>query len=254
MGVCLPGLPVVPGTLDKLLYDWFGYRATIRNGEWYIPDTDHKLQMGPSDALKMHPRIELHHNNLLEASKLLADAVPDDFDEYFETHKIPDNIKVLSDFGLTSELEIALTKITISKKDELVHNLYKILLPLMLDKVGVRYVVPISLDATMLQSHFSFAKISLLAQRFGKTAMQRLIKGHNVLGGLEMSGALDILGFVDALTRLAPINFTFPIRRHGCSWHFYTDGYSRPNHLINQGFAQQFLTGINPRTTEVQGR
>jgi hypothetical protein len=248
-GIRLSGVPVTPGTIDNLLREWFGYQVEERDGEWWIPESDSALRDGPPQILTMHPRIELNPDRFPEIADKMISAVPDDFDEY--VNPPPANVDILGTLGVLSELNCATTETELAPPPALKRVLVEKLLPLLTTEFKATNVVPVSLSAGMQQQYFSFAKVSLLTQLFGGGRLEELLHDKNAFSGIEITGALDILGFVDALTRLIPIAFSLPVRRRGCTWHFYGDGFFPMKSLACHGLFQDFLRGINPRSADI---
>ena len=115
-GLRFPNIPVKPGTLDALLRDWFGYRAVVQNGEWFVPPTDNALRAGPGDALTIHPRFRLDRTNLKSVASQMLAAVPRDFDEHLpELRKtLPEKVEVPGGLGFASELHAYLTEVSVA--------------------------------------------------------------------------------------------------------------------------------------------
>ena len=250
----IAGVPAVSGTVDKLLREWFGYSPEIRDGEWYIPGSDPALRSGPPDVLNHGPRLVLDPSNFASVAEKLAASVPSDFDEHVESamRTIPWGVKLPGEFGLLSEIHLVTTKIAVSTKGKLARCLADELLPLFHDKLKLRYVVPVSLNSSVQQGYFSFAKLAALAEQDPNRDFKRVVEDLKPMAGLEMPAGYDVLLFVDALTRLVPVLFTWPVRRHGCTWHFYGDGFATLPHLATHGLFQDFIAGINPRTADAR--
>lgn len=210
------------------------------------------MRAGPPDVPTMHPRITLDPANFRGAAEEMVAAVLREHEEGLESAraKLPREIPVASDFGLHSQLHVALTKVGILPLENLEQHLEKELLPLMVKELGYKYVVPVSVNAPAQQSYSSFAKNVLVAQRFGPSQLERRVLKSRALHGIELSG-FDILGIVDGLTRLAPVAFTMPVDRPGSAWHFYADGFRSWPLVANRGLFGEFMSQVSPRSEEV---
>jgi hypothetical protein len=122
------------------------------------------------------------------------------------------------------------------------------LLPTLVRIFNVKYVVPISVSASKLQNYISFAKVSLLAEQFGTSKLDALIHRAGAFEGIQIT-PLDILSYLDSVTRAAPIPITLPVRHQGCVWHFYGDGFPVFPLLSCRGLFQEFLHELHPRFT-----
>ncbi len=242
----------IPGSADTLLADWFGYKAVPEGDGLVVPDSDRALRAGPADIIEILPRISLLETPHSEVARKLAAAVPDDFDEYFKSagSELPEDIKIPGGFGNASELYKVTTEVAISTKEHLPEVIDKSLIPFLVDKFNVTHVTPIFIKAIQQQQYFSLAKMALLHNRVSPEEAGELVNRDRVLGGIEMSGALDILNFVDALTRLAPVLFSIPIQRHGCVWHFTANAGKVLPVIGCRGMFQDFVTMLSPRYTK----
>ena len=251
-GLRFPKIPAKPGTLDTLLRDWFGYRAVVQNGEWFVPPTDRALRAGPRDALKIHPRRILNQTKLKSVASKMLEAIPSDFDEHLpELRKtLPEKVKVPGGLGFASELHAYLAEVSVAGEEQVEEALVDRLLPLLMDKFGVQYIVPVTVAAERVQQYSSFGKVTLLAQRNPWPRVNELLKDKKAFLGIQLN-SLDVLDFVDALTRCAPVAFTLPVRRYGCTWHFLGPGlFTFPSLLVRSVF-QDFLTTVSsPRSDD----
>lgn len=238
-----------PPGLGDLLRDWFGYQAHVENSYWVIPDTDHALRQGPKSILTMGPAIPLTSKTFHEVSLRLADVIHPEFEEGHTAalKGLPKEVKTQGGLGLHSEISKCLIDVSISNKTKLPKILSEALLPLMHEKLNAKFVVPVSINASKQQSYFSFAKASFIAQHQGEKGLEEFQKRRDSLSGIEMSGGLEILTFVDAMTRLSPMVFTLPVHSHGCSWHFYADGVYMLPRESNVSLLQEFVLDLSPR-------
>ncbi|MCC3303711.1 hypothetical protein [Sneathiella sp. HT1-7] len=105
----------------------------------------------------------------------------------------------------------------------------------------LEFATPITVDLKLQESIFSFTKIALLIEKLGLDAVKGKSKTDDAMAGLKQA-SLQIPDYVDALTRLYPIIFTFPFKRTGCSWHFYSrDLFGLPYDLTTS-FSDQFTS------------
>lgn len=243
----ISGLPkddVAAQTLQAM----FGYRACWECGKWMIPENDPALMRGPPEALKMHHQIALDRNRFPDVAQKMVEVIPKHYEEFDREAKrdVPDKINIPGGFGLSTDLSLALNKVAFALKDELTECISETLLPIMVEKFNAQYVVPITVNAEQQQTYQSFAKVILLAQHHGSDKIKNLIE-KKVSSGIAMD-PLSILSCFDSLTRYAPIAFSMPVRRHGCSWHFYGDGFKFFNILATQGIFQELLYTEHPRS------
>ena len=237
------------GRLDEYLKEAFGFSAVVKNDEWLIPARDPKLKEGPPDVIVMHPRIELSQGQFRDVAQRMLDAIPTAHEEALKTaaRELPSELTFVSGFGLHSKVHQALTMTVVLSGEKLTHHLETKLLPLMLNELGYRYVVPITALAEDQQKYATLAKAMVLLRRSGSTSLKRLLIERKAARGIELSG-FDLLGIVDGLTRLAPVAFTLPVNRAGCAWHFYTDGFRSYPLIANRGLFGEFISQVNPRT------
>ena len=246
----ITGVPPVPGTLDTLLQDWFGYRATIRDDAWTVSENDPSLRRGPDNALEIHHQIEIREDNLRDVAERMMAAVPAEFDDYVQNfaQNLPGEIHVPGGLGGLSEIHAITTEIAIASVPQATECITTQLLPFIRAHFPIRYVVPVSVRAASTQQYLSFAKIATLAQHEGADDLEALVQQAKAFSGIELS-SLDILNFVEPVTRLAPVAFTFPVNRHGCAWHFHGDAPLRTDYLSCSSFFEEFLRSISPRAS-----
>lgn len=245
------GVPAMLGGLDTLLREWFGYEPIIRDHEHVIPENDSALREGPNDILKMHPQINLRSGQLKLVAEEMVSRVPEDFDQYMAKARadFPKQIKIPGSLGLITDLELVRTEMIMASKDRLSTVVEQKLLPLMIEKFRFKHVVPVTISAALQQSYFSLSKVCLLSQEFGAKEAGQLVRLGRATRGIEMA-SLDVLYFVDALTRLSPVAFTFPIKHLGCAWHFYGDGFPILPAAATRSLFDQSYDQVSPRYSD----
>lgn len=246
----LPFFGALQGSERTLVNDWFGYKPIVVGNELVVPEKDQALQKGPKDVLKLHSKIDLITTSERAAAKKMVSAIPRDFDDIYRHGEIT-NHTISGNFGVISRIEKAIAEITITEKHHLVDLLAESVIPLMKSEFGARYVAPISMNAILQQQFNSFSKFALLQDRYGIEATGSLINERNALGGIEMTGGLDILSFIEPLTRINPVLFTYPLQREGCVWHFYSDAGSVLNIQGARSMIDQFSPGLTPRYDKI---
>ncbi|MCH7936245.1 MAG: hypothetical protein IH994_04025 [Proteobacteria bacterium] len=240
-----------PGTIDKLLNDWFGYQAEIKDGGLVVPANDPALRTGPPDVLELRGTIDLRETSPEEAGRQLAAAVPDEFSLHTkeaDAH-LPREVRIAGGVGLLSELTLLLTKIAIAEPQELAGILSNELIPFLITRFSVTHVTPVVCNSGQQQSYFSFAKIAALTERFGADEAQRRVQNQQALAGFEMSAGFELLYGTEALTRMMPMAYTLPVQRWGCIWHFCGQhGLVFPETAVRSVFGT-FPQPITPRST-----
>jgi hypothetical protein len=242
-----PHLPKRSG-LPVLLERYRGYKLQFVDGEWQLPLSDRSLRGKFPDVLKWHPRISLE-GDLTEAAEKMILAIPPDYEDGFEENieRPSGPIEIASAFGISAEVRTAMIEVMLCPKPNLINVIKEHVFPLMIERFGMKYVFPISLEAKHAQATFSLAKILHLCSEHGFDEAERLIKEREALRGIEMTGGFAILYLVDSLTRFAPVAFSYPVNRLGCTWHFYKDGFDlMPSEGVRSTF-DGFLMSDAPR-------
>lgn len=249
MVILLKDVPDSSEEYSQLMREWFGYEVTRVNGNICVSETDKALQRGPRDVLKVHNRIDLRSCSNQVAASRMVKAIPSHFDEYYGTSvgKLAEKITLSGNFGVLSRVEEIATKIVIANKADLLALVRDEVIPLMIKEFGATHITPVSVDAIEQQKYISFAKITLLNERFEPAEVDEILNHRNGLSGIEMSGGLDLLSLVNALTRFNPIYFSLPLHREGCVWHFSSDSGGVMNSQGSRSLFNLFNADIHPR-------
>jgi hypothetical protein len=244
--VRLPFIPATNNRLPDILLEKTGLSAVFSNGEWVCP-MGSNLRMPP--ILELHSRMELIPENFSEIAAKLVATIPDDLEAGRPDIRsvLPDGVDIIGTLGVQSELKRWLLETMIAPLSSVPEILERHLLPLMVDEFNARYVAPISLQASRQQSFFSTAKTAVLIERFGYEEAKRLLLERSVFQGIEMTAGIELLSFVDALTRLFPLAFSLPVHRAGVSWQFYSDRPFIFQRGSEKGLYQEFIMGTSPR-------
>lgn len=242
------GLAARNPDFPNLLAQYYGYRAQRDGGDWVVPANDPSLRAGPPDMLEFHGQREIHPQNFEELARHLTELVPSEFDLYQPSP--PDQVHLSSDYGLLSDVEEIITKVSISPKSQVEAILAEELLPFLYENLHARFVTPVTLSASKQQAYTSIAKIVLLNELFGTEETSSLISGRNSLDGV-LPQSLDFLSFLEALTRFSPIAFTLPVRRWGCMWHFQAEAMWSFPHAPTHGIFREFYYPLNPLGADV---
>ncbi|MDE0941271.1 MAG: hypothetical protein OSB58_02395 [Alphaproteobacteria bacterium] len=249
------GFPAVPGTLDTFIEREIGYRMVADGEEWRIPEDDPVLIAGPSDVLRMHQQIRVADRDYGDVANELIATIPTDFNFYTRGARpdLPDNIEIDGNFGLFSDLYSASTEAMFNEGQGLVDCLRERFLPILVERMGIKYVVPVSVDANYLQTHLWITRLMLLAREFGFDQMRQFARPENGQGSfaaIEIN-PLSVLSYLESVTRFSPMAFTLPIRRLGIAWHFQGDGFYAASNLGARSFYSSFYEPLRPRTTEI---
>jgi len=244
------GFPTAPGTVDALLRDWFGYHAKIQDDICTVPEDDPALLAGPADPLTIHHQIEIREDNFAEVADSMIEAVPAEFDRHAQifANELPSNIVLPGGLGAQSEFHAIASEIAVASREQATHCIATRLLPFMQRTFPIKYVVPVSVQAANTQQYLSFSKVATLAGHVGTDDLDTLLRRAKVFSGIELS-SLDILNFIEPVTRLAPVAFTFPVNRYGCTWHFHGEVPLAMNYQCCRSFFEEFLRPISPRTS-----
>lgn len=246
--IFLPGLPV-HDIVYRYLVDNFGCEPKVVNGRWSIARSDPMFTSKITNIVQTHEKIDLSQSDAFYIRHVLFNDLKGDFEDPALLKNVSEQIKIAGGLGILSEVDRHLHEILFRPWHSMIDYFISELVPFMNEKFQLNNVVPLSLRCSQQQKYFSLAKFAMVAQRQGLDQIDIAVFEKKVLHGIEMAGALKILSFVDALTRLIPFYLSLPIHRLGCVWHFYGPNIGLfPRILYTKGLFQEFYEAINPRS------
>jgi hypothetical protein len=231
--------------LWKFLNDEFGIRPSLVGNDLVLNDDAVDLML-TENALTLHPQIALRKGNEVAVAQALYKQIPDDLKKY--NPPIPSELHGGDDCGKLSNFHLHTTHLAVAGEVSVTSVLASRIVPMMRDEFGAQAVTGISVSASAQQSLISLSKIAMLAERFAPEDVKRKIDA-GALNGVVPYG-LQVLAFLDAMTRLSPILFTMPVHRNGCAWHFQSPGmWTIPTAPAN-GLVTTASAVISPLATE----
>ncbi|MFQ5915287.1 MAG: hypothetical protein ACE5JS_19125, partial [Nitrospinota bacterium] len=236
------GLAKTNNRLDEQLSAAFGYKA-LRDGEdWVVPANDRALREGPKPPFEMHTQVTFEGKDPAEIASELMNFVPS---VPFDTTPLSSLPKVDPIFGILPEIADSRIALYLSSRTDAERILRDFLIPRMIDSFHSRAVIPITIDLVHQQRVLSLVKIALLFEKFDVPEAQNRVFNRRSFEGI-LPDPLEILGYVEALTRLSLLAFTLPLHRWACTWHFVGPAVAIVPHILTEGVFQNFLTEINP--------
>jgi hypothetical protein len=202
--IVIKGLPDHPRISES--FGRLGYQAFHDGKNWRIPADDRALSAGPPDVLCLSETVDLYRSPPDRLADYLISSVPDDFQDVENVilRKVPKCRPVYNAYGLLGEIDDVYTAVALCSKEDLKKILVTRLIPLLIKSMQVRYAVAVSVNASSFQEFYTFVKIMGLIQRHGVSNLEDVLFHKQVYRGIEMPSGLDILGFVDALSRHPP--------------------------------------------------
>jgi hypothetical protein len=227
----------------KFIEEQFGISPSVSGADLVITDRQSARAFSAVEVLRLHPRFELAEGNEWDQASILYSQIPEDLKQY--QMPPPKEVKISRDFGFISIIEEASTILAVVPEQEVIKCLAEKVLPAIMQCYRAKYVTGVSVDTDYQQACISFSKIALLAQEHDHRNVAALLDERKPLSAV-LPSSLDVLSYVECLTRLSPIMFTLPFRRMGCAWHFQCEAMYRFGSDPVNGVAQQFLTDFSP--------
>lgn len=234
-----PG-PGFPNMVKQLC----GYQVIQDGADWIVLASDPVLASGPRNCLRLHGQVKLSHDNLSDAARQLASAVPSSFDKYYRADKRQIRF-VVDEPTKLNEIYCRLTELTIAQPDEVQSLLADRILPFMVNEMDCIAATPVTIDSEYQQAFYSLTKFAFLLYTHSVQDTEDLVFNKQAMSGI-LPSQLAPLDYVNALTRLAPLALTLPIARVDCAWHFQADAMWSFTHVQTEGIYQQFLSDLAP--------
>ena len=239
----LANLPSGEG-LRRLMYKWVGYQLERDGDDWIIPADDPVLLAGPRDSLSLEDSLNLSVLSIDSDARTLVSAMPSGFDNYYLEN--PKQVKVEFDEDtLSNRVYAAQIALTVAQPSEVEGVLRKSVIPEMLRGMQAQSVTPIVLDANYIQTLQSVSKFGYLAGKFPIEDLERIIFERRAFKGV-LPPQVAPIGYVNALTRMAPLALTLPVDRMDYSLHFHGKGMWSFSHVQTHGLFHRFVWDINP--------
>jgi hypothetical protein len=222
----------------------FGISPVISGHNLLI--SDHQAARAfTAEVLCTHPRVKLAKGCERDLASTLYSQIPDAFKQYQPPP--PKALNLSRDYGFISRIEEAYTWLTIVRDSDVINCLEEKVIPAMMDCYRAQYVTGVSINAEYQQACISFSKMALLAQegQLGTDDVELFLTERKPFSAI-LPNSIDVLSYLECLTRLSPMMLTLPLHRQGCAWHFQCEAmYYIGSNPVN-GVAQQFMTDFSP--------
>ena len=232
-----------PG-FERLLREIWDFRP-VRNGDdWVVLSTDPGLRAAPKDVLGMHGPLSLKQANRHKVAGKMTAWIPGRANVLLDslaqtiTYEFEENSALNRIYACRSRLATCQTKdVRTVIRDEL--------LPLIIE-MGAAEIYGVTVDIQHQGSVYTFSKFGLLTKEYSFPDVERLVFERKALTGI-LPNALNVLWYVNTLTRLAPIAVTLAVQRGDCAWHFVGPGafVFQPS-VRCEGLFHQFMEPISP--------
>lgn len=239
----LANLPSADG-FRQMMYRLVGYQLERDGDDWIIPADDPVLLAGPRDSLSLEDSLNLSALSMASDARTLVSAMPSAFDDYNRDN--PRRVKVEFDEDtLSNRVYAAQIALTVAQRDEVEAVLRKSVIPEMLGGMQAQGVTPVILNANYIQALQSVTKFGYLAGKFPIEDLERIIFKQRAFEGL-LPRQVAPIGYVNALTRMAPLALTLPVDRMDYSLHFHGKGMWSFSDVHTHGLFHRFVWDINP--------
>lgn len=227
---------------ETLLQQGWGYSPVRDGDDWVVLATDTAFQAPPRDVLNVHGPLPLTKEKRHKLAGKLLTWIPGQFDEYISQNAQPITFDFDED-SILNRVYACRTRLEMSPRPLVRGIIRDELLPLMAD-MGATGVYGVTVDANYQQAIYTHAKFGLLGKAHDVKEIEELIFERKALGGI-LPNALNLFAYVNALTRLAPIAYTLPVRHGDCAWHFVSPKRFVFKHSVFcEGLFQQFIDPI----------
>jgi hypothetical protein len=244
------GMAKFESNINVFFKDNFGIELVKDGEDWVISGNDPFLLDGSPDVFQMHPAVDFISTDPAITAINLASLIPETMEEFQPGE--PFDIQLLEGMGDLTEIERISAFLVGEDKSKVEEIIEKEVLPFMA-KQNMKMVIPITIDSKFQMTWFSVLKIGLLTEKFGFDEARSRVQENRALEGI-LPSSLDILSYLDALTRLAPIAISFPIRRWDASFHFVGGGFlSFPSVGPINGYFSEFFSSLAPMDAEPVG-
>jgi len=222
----------------------WGFRPVRDGDDVVVLDTDPALRAAPRDVLRIHGPLSLKEANRHKLAGKMIVWIPGQANEFFDglaetvTYSYEEDSALNRIYACRSRLATCQTQdVRTIVRDEL--------LPFMVE-MEVTEVYGVTVDIQHQGSIYTFSKFGLLIKEYGFHQVEQLVFERNALTGI-LPNALNVLWYVNTLTRLAPIAFTLAIERGDCAWHFVGPGaFAFQPSVRCEGLFHQFTEAISP--------
>ena len=234
-----PG-PGFPNMVKQLC----GYQVIQDGADWIVLASDPVLASGPQNCLRLHGQVKLSHDNLSDAARQLASAVPSAFDKYYRAHRQQIRF-VVDESTKVNEIYCRLNELTMAQPDEIERLLADRILPFMVKEMDCIAATPVTVNSEYQQAFYSLTKYAFLLHTHSVQDTKDLVFNKQAMSGI-LPSQIAPLDYVNTLTRFAPLALTLPIERADCAWHFQADAMWSFTHVQTEGLYQQFLSDLAP--------
>ncbi len=243
--IVFPGIAKTSDGVNQYLSSQFRISGTRVGQDIIVSARSAEIGFGPRSFLSIGRQIPLREGREAEiATELFSHIAPE-----IRQQSIPrppgGRLQIPGDFGLLTDIADATVKLALEPYSGPSKVLPEAIIPIMRDRLQAKFVTTIAVDAGLLESYISFAKIGLLAHQFSVPDTQRLLRSHQPMRSV-LPSAFDCIAYVDALTRFTPLALTLPIHKGNCAWHFQGEAMWQFHHEVVNGFTQEFMMSLDP--------
>jgi hypothetical protein len=232
-----------PG-FERLLREIWGFRP-VRNGDdWVVLSTDPGLRAAARDVLHMQGPLSLKQANRHRVAGKMTAWIPGRANEFLGNLAQTITYAYEEDSAL-NRIYACRSRLATCRTEDVRTIIRDELLPFMIE-MDATEVYSVTVDIQRQGGVYTFSKFGLLIKEYGFQDVERLVFERNALRGI-IPNALNVLWYVNTLTRLAPIAFTLAVERGDCAWHFVGAGafVFQPS-VRCEGLFHQFMETISP--------
>jgi hypothetical protein len=248
-GIRLTGLfDSAAGSNAAVLREHTGFGLVRDGADWVIPEDDPVLLAGPRNILIAPQRpFELKAKDYGEiAQQYSSNYRAVDLEHHLGA--LPPEIVIPGGYGLSSELEEVRNRFYFSKNEDIEKALIQHVFPLMRERLGARFVLPVRIDVTYQQALLSLPKITLLLKLFGTDDATKRIFELDALKSI-LPTPVEIQGYLDAMLFISPFAFALPVSRPGSTLYFLGESAWQFPRIATENLFEQFASDIEPATT-----
>lgn len=246
-----PGFGKVGGEAGaQIIRKVTGYNVKLKGDDLVIGEGDPSVTRDQPPIITIGSLRPVSRENY----ELIADDYLDSLAEEFEAHEEskPFKVPIYNRYGLCEQLRAEQVNFFFCERKALRQLIVERSLDYMRDQLGMRFEVPLRINANRQQGLISLSKICLLLDHFGPEEARRVNFESEALSGLLPSPA-HFLSYVDALLMLAPIAIAIPLTRVGSGIYFFRDApveFPRP---ANAGIFEVISTNSDPLSADTLG-
>jgi hypothetical protein len=240
----IPALGDKAAGFEKLLRESWGFRPLRAGSDWVVLAMDPGLRAYPRDVLRMLGPLPLQQENRHKVAGRMLSWIPGGINVLLD--QLGETVKYsFEEDSILNRLYSSRSRLSMCRAEDLRAIIRDELLPLMLE-MGATEVYGVTADIQYQGQIYTFSKFGQLMSEYNSDDVGRLVFERGALSGI-LPSALNVLWYVNTLTRLSPIAFTLALGRGDCAWHFIGPGAFVFSPSVRcEGLFHQFIDPISP--------